>query len=382
MAQGRKVLRCIRCGSPLQTTDPKQRGYISPDVFNNQKGVTAIYCDDCYNAIVSINNRIESSNDDEAIISYFKGLDKKSSFIVLVLDLFTFSGILDEEIVDVLRGIDFIVIGTKKKLFGSSFKEEKVKEFIKGSFAYYGIQPMKIFCIDQKNVSLDQTIDEFNRRFMNNGEFNNRNVFMIGKHNSGKSVIINAFLKLYSNQSNENISVEWLNGKLKAMIIPLGSGRKFHELPDLSDNTSILSKVEKPIQNFLIPKGGLETHSGSLKGGESVCIGSIAGVQVTEGESTYYKFYCADPVETKKVSIDKFTEAFKNNMNTKLVRPVSNSLISLLDFEIFEFKFEKDNIYHEIAAEGLGFMTFKGVGQTIRVVIPKGVYVSDNLGRI
>ena len=144
----------------------------------------------------------------------------------------------------------------------------------------------------------------------------------------------------------------------------------------------LVSKVEKPVLNFLLPKGTITSHGGTLKGGESVYVGSIAGFEVTSGESTYYKYWCASGVETKKVAAAKFNDSFKNNMITKLVRPVSNNFISMLDFEVFEFNFEKDGIYHEIAAEGLGFFVFKGVGQTIRVCVPKGVYVGTNLGRI
>ena len=101
--------------------------------------------------------------------------------------------------------------------------------------------------------------------------------------------LITAFLKKFSNQSNENISVDWLNKNLKATIIPLPDGNKFYELPDLSNNNSVISKVEKTVQNLLIPKDNLDTHSGSLKGGDAVQIGSIAGFEVTSGDSTYYK---------------------------------------------------------------------------------------------
>lgn len=382
MGQGKKVLRCIRCGAALQTSNPNAKGYINPEVLENQKGVnSAVYCDECYNAVISINARVQYSHDDNAVFSYFKKLPKNKILVLYVVDLFAFSGIIDEDAVALAKDKDIVVIGTKRNLFGNSFDEKKIEECINHGLEEYGIKPLRIFTVGKDQKSIDLLIETFREKIIE-GDYKGRDVFMVGRKNSGKTTLISAFLKKYSNQSNENISVEWLNKNLKATIIPLPDGSKFYELPDLSNNNSIVSKVEKPIQAILTPKTAITSHSGMLKGGESVFIGSIAGFEVTEGESTSYKYYCASGVETKKVAAQKFNDAFKNNMITKLVRPVSNNFISMLDFEVFEFSFEKDNIFHEIAMEGLGFFVFKGVGQTIRVCVPKGVYVGDNLGRM
>ena len=380
MGQGRKVLRCIRCGEALQSTNPKAKGYISPEFLNEQNEITAIYCDECYNAISLINARVQSTHDDQAVVNYFKKLRKDKTVILYVMDLFSFSGLIDDDFVALAKGKDVVVIGTKRKLFGNYFNAKKMENCIINALEEKGIKPLKIYMVDRNDKSIDDAIEAFKRHFID-GDFKGRDAFMVGRKNSGKTTLISSFLKKYNNQSNENINVEWLNKNLKATIIPLPDGNKFYELPDLSNNNSIISKVEKPIQNLLIPKGTIDTHGGSLKGGDAVQIGSIAGVEITNGDSTYYKYYCSKPVEVKKVAASKFNDSFKNNMINKLIRPVSSNFITMLDFEVFEFTFEKDGIYHEIAAEGLGFIVFKGVGQTIRICVPKGVYVSSNLGR-
>ncbi len=383
MGQGRKVLRCIRCGEALQSTNPKAKGYISPEFLNEQNEITAIYCDECYNAISLINARVQSSHDDQAVINYFKKLKKEKTVILFVIDLFSFSGLIDDDVAELIKGKDVAVVGTKRKLFGNYFNAKKMEASINAAFEEKGIKPLKVYMVDRNDKSIDDAIDAFKRHFLDDGgDLKGRDAFMVGRKSSGKTTLISSFLKKFSNQSNENISVEWLNKNLKATIIPLPDGNKFYELPDLSINNSIISKVEKPVQNLLIPKGTLDTHSGSLKGGDAVQIGSIAGIEVTNGESTYYKYYCSRLVEAKKVSAAKFNDSFKNNMINKLVRPVSSNFITMLDFEVFEFVYKKDGIYHEIAAEGLGFIVFKGVGQTIRICVPKGVYVSSNLARV
>ena len=83
MGQGKKVLRCIRCGTALQSTKPSEKGYISPEILSSQGEITAVYCNDCYQAIQTINQRVEFSHDDEAIISYF------NPFLVILGNLLT-----------------------------------------------------------------------------------------------------------------------------------------------------------------------------------------------------------------------------------------------------------------------------------------------------
>ena len=381
MAQGKKVLRCIRCGTALQTKNPKERGYISPEILNSSNGITAVYCNDCYQAVATINQRAESSHDDAEIVSYFNTLPKKETFIIYVVDSFAFSGLLEPEVVQMIKGRDFAVVGTKKTLFGSSFDKKKAEEFVLDAFKQYNLVPKEIFFVGKNDKSMQKAIDFFKEN-VESGDYKERDVFLIGNKNSGKSTLVSAFLKSYSNNSNENVHITWLNKNLKATIIPLIANKKLYEIPDLSINASVLSKVEKNVSNIIIPKDSVDSHSTALRGGDAVQIGSIAGLEVTKGDLTMYKFYSARGVETKKVSSSKFDEAFKNNMNTKDVRPVSNNFITLLDFDVFEFKFKKDGKYHEIAYEGLGFFIFKGVGQVVRVCAPKGVFVSDNVGRI
>lgn len=381
MGQGKKVLRCIRCGTALQSTKPNEKGYISPEILSSQGEITAVYCNDCYQAIQTINQRVEFSHDDEAIISYFNTLPKSETFIIYVIDSFAFSGLIDPEIVKLLKGRDFTVIGTKKALFGSSFNEKKMEEFVLKAFESYHLIPKKVLFVGKKDKSMAKVINFFNENVAS-GVFKERDIFLIGNKSSGKSTLISSYLKTYSNQSNENVHIIWLNKNLKATIIPLIRNKRLYELPDLSINTSILSKVEKNVANIITPKESVTYHTIALKGGDAIHIGSVAGLELVKGELTTYKFYCASGVETKKVSSKKFDESFKNNMNTKDVRPVSNNFISLLDFDVFEFKIKKDGKYHEIAFEGLGFFVFKGLGQIIRVCAPKGVFVSDNIGRI
>ena len=117
MGQGRKVLRCIRCGEALQSTNPKAKGYISPEFLNEQNEITAIYCDECYNAISLINARVQSTHDDQAVVNYFKKLRKDRTVILYVMDLFSFSGLIDDDFVAFAKGKDVVIIGTKKKLF-------------------------------------------------------------------------------------------------------------------------------------------------------------------------------------------------------------------------------------------------------------------------
>ena len=111
-------------------------------------------------------------------------------------------------------------------------------------------------------------------------------------------------------------------------------------------------------------------------------VGSLAAFALMEGKPTIVKFYSAEGVETKKVLVKNIEKAFEENYEKKNVRPVSNRYSSFLDYDVFDYQMEKDNKLHDIAIEGLGWISFKATGQTIRVFAPKGASIKESLSKI
>ena len=116
--------------------------------------------------------------------------------------------------------------------------------------------------------------------------------------------------------------------------------------------------------------------------GDAIMVGSIAAFEMIKGKQTNYRFYSAEGVETRKVSYKKLDDYIKENNIRRSVRPVSERLVSFHDYDMFEYAMENDKKWHDIAIEGLGWLSFIAQGQIIRVRLPKGVSIVECLAKI
>ena len=120
----------------------------------------------------------------------------------------------------------------------------------------------------------------------------------------------------------------------------------------------------------------------SLRPDESLVIGGLAAYSLIKGEATSFKFYSAEGVEIRKMAYAKVDSFLAENYNKRVLRPVSDKFATFYDYDIFEDTMEKDNLMHDIAIEGLGWVSFKGTGQTIQILLPKGCALKESLSKI
>ena len=208
-------------------------------------------------------------------------------------------------------------------------------------------------------------------------------VYIIGSLGSGKTLLLNKFLKHYENKTKWPIKTEnYRNTNVKVMSIPITNSSFIYELPGFSLTTSVIGKVEKEVQKQLTPKKKVETHYRTLAKGDALVVGSLAYFELQNGKTTALKFYCAEGVEIKKMHADKVEDFINENNRKYSLRPVSERITSFRDYDCFEYTMENDGEHHDISIQGLGWISFVAKGQIIRVMFPKGSALKESLSKI
>ena len=133
---------------------------------------------------------------------------------------------------------------------------------------------------------------------------------------------------------------------------------------------------------MITPKKKAVATSHTLRKGTSFVAGSLAAFQLYKGKLTTFKFYHAEGVETKSIGTKGFDAFLYENSKKVSVRPASDHFTNFKDFDLFEYDMENDGKMHDISITGLGWITFEGKGQTIRVALPRGVAVKESLAKI
>lgn len=379
MGKVRRVMRCYHCGAVLQSKQKKEKGYIDASFLNQENAENEVlYCHSCYEKMSAINTGMLEQDVDDEILKILDDAVATDAFIIWVVDLFTFNGTLNPDIVKKVKKLNVVVIGSKRDLFGKKAKDEQLTTFLKERFEDVGISPKGIYLFNNvDNWDAGALLKELNKGRAGH------DVYMIGTVASGKTSIISTMLKFYENKSKRVIkTVTYPGTSVKMMEIPLSNSAFIYEVPGFSLRTSVLGKVEKDVAKLIIPHKKVDDHTRSLTVGESIMVGSLAAFSLVKGKPTTVKLYCSEAVELKKVLTKNLEDALAENSRKRSVRPVSDRYNAFTDYDLFEYAMENDGKVHDISVSGLCWISFVAKGQTIRVLLPKGVAVKESLGKI
>ena len=378
MGKSSRVLRCYHCGAILQCENENEKGYIIPESLHRATPIQIIYCDKCFETMKAFNNSELEQKVDKEILKILDDAFATDAYIVWVVDLFSFNGTLNTEIANKVKKLNVTVVGTKRDLFPANVSDDSLKEYLKERFNDYGIKPNTIRLFGSSNkIDAKEIIDAMN------AARKGHDVYMIGNLTSGKTVLINKAMKGFENKTTRQIkTIVYPATSVNVLEIPLSRSSFFYELPGISQTTSATGKLEKDVARILTPKKAIKITNKLMSAGEALAVGSIAAFEVIKGKTANYRFFSAESVETKKVQNKKLDDFINENNIRRSVRPVSERLVSFLDYDMFEYAMENDKKWHDIAIEGLGWLSFQAQGQVIRVRLPKGVALKECLAKV
>lgn len=377
MANIRRVLRCQGCGAILQSEDKNKPGFISKSVVEN--GIPKIpYCNQCYEKMLDLNSSELENSVDKDTLKILKDATATDALIIWVVDLFSFNGTLNPDVVKKIKKLKVVVFGTKRDLYSSSVSDETLERFIDERFSEYGINPAWIKVLGKENtLNVSEIVKKIHS--LRQGH----DVYMIGNLNSGKTTFINKFLEIYKNNTKWQIKTEkYPNTNADVLEIPLSNSSFFYELPDLSNKTSVLSNVEKETQKIITPKKEVKMTRFLIGDNKVICVGCLATFSILKGHHTSYRVFAAENVELKAIPLANSENVINKMLKNHSLQPYSKRFTTFGDFDLFEYDLEDDGLRHDIGIEGLCTLSVRGQGQTIRVALPKGAALKESLSKV
>ena len=378
MGKVSRVLRCYHCGAILQCENENEKGYIIPESLHRATPIQIIYCDKCFETMKAFNNSELEQKVDQEVLKILDDAFATDALIIWVVDLFSFNGTLNSEIAKKVKKLNVIVVGNKRDLFPLNVKDESLVEYLNVTFNAYGIKPKSVRLLGATNkIDSKELIDSMNTARKGH------DVYMIGNSTSGKTSIINRAMKGFENKTTRQIkTITYPGTNVNVLEIPLSRSSFFYELPGISQTTSATGKLEKDVVRQIVPKKAVKFITRTMSAGDALMVGSLAAFEIIKGKTTNYRFYSAEGVETRKVQSKKLDDYINENNIRRFARPVSERLVSFLDYDMFEYAMENDKKWHDIAIEGLGWLSFIAQGQMIRVRLPKGVALKESIAKI
>jgi ribosome biogenesis GTPase YqeH len=364
------IRRCPGCGVILQTIDETLPGFVPTKHVERHEVVLCQRCFKLQHYGQDIGSK-ETFKFDE----FYKILEtakKDHAVIIWVLDILNFETTLSTELLAPLKGLDVYFVATKRDLLPKNLNNTRlttyISDFLKSkSFPFKGL----LIASSKTNQAMDELRSIISEAIIT------QDIYIIGATSSGKSTLVNTYLKNFSNQTKKMITTSPFPGTtLRVIEIPLGDKQVMYDTPGYIAEHSMLAKVEKEVVKVILPKVEMKPKHYRLGAKDSLAIGGLARVDILEGKKQAISFYFSNLVEFHKTTLEKADTSFISLITKKHIKPTSKHCLKLSSFDTFEITLDS-NGRTDFAISGYGWISLPAAGQTIRILVPKGVLVKQ-----
>ena len=361
-------LRCIGCGSIIQTADQKKVGYVPASKLTENSD--ELVCRRCFR-LKNYNEVTPTGETEEDFFHIVSEIGKTDSLIVKIIDIFDIEGSMIPQIAKLTNNNDLIVIANKTDLLPQSIKEGKLLHHLRKIVSDNNLKPLDIFLMSAlKNKNIDSIISEIM------DYANDRDIYVVGATNVGKSTFINSILKAYADAKKDVITVSSTAGTTLDLIrIPIGDNDLI-DTPGIINKNQITHYLDEKSIKVITPKKEIKTKGYQLQSEQTLFIGGLARVDFVSGEKTSFVCYFGEFLKIHRTKLSNADELYKNNVGTLLTPTFKEETVKL---KAHNFRL-MGHTKHDIVIPGLGFITVKG-NMTIKVHVHEALtpYIREAL---
>ncbi|WP_294581608.1 ribosome biogenesis GTPase YqeH [uncultured Thomasclavelia sp.] len=355
-----KEIRCFGCGAIIQSDDEKKIGFVPKNALNKDH----VLCKRCFR-LQHYHELQKTSLTNDDFLRILNQIGSHDCLVVYLVDLFDYNGSIIKGLTRHLNGNDILVVGNKRDILPKSVKDIKIEHWLRRQLKESGIKPVDVILSSAlKNYNLDllfEKIDYYRK---------NRDVYLVGVTNVGKSSLINALLKHYSNINNLITTSEFPGTTLDLIEIPLDEHSNLYDSPGIVNADQILHQVDEKDLKYIIPKSELRPINFQLNDQQTLYFGGLARMDYQKGNKT--SFTCFFP-KTLKISRTKLINGDGLYNRHLTLEPVIKSIEKIQDMNTYTFKLPNYKV--DIVISGLGFISIKQPNANIKIYAPKGVGV-------
>lgn len=369
------VRKCYSCGEILQCTNENLPGYVEEALLNNPDQLF-LFCNSCFEKEKFDNSRVEPELDPD-FITLLEEAKKQNALIVYVLNLFSFEGSFNKQVLELIKGLNILVIGNKRDLLPSNVSNIQLRKYIIQYFENEGVKVKDVIISYENND--DTSLKILNKIYEIKGK---KDVYFLGSKNCGKTTIINSCLRVYKNFTSGNIITQNYKGtNMRVMQIPMDQYSMIYDTPGLSVDNSILYNLDNSIVKEIFLTKAVKARSTRLISSSGLCLGGLAMIELIDGPLTSLNVFIDERIQLKKITGKELPNKFINLISRKKIKPRIELIQSMNDIDVYEITLaDKGN--KDISILGLGWISLKAKGQTLRVYVPNHVSVTSGKSKI
>ncbi|USS85248.1 ribosome biogenesis GTPase YqeH [Fructilactobacillus myrtifloralis] len=356
-------LFCIGCGAQIQTTDKTAAGYTPSGALEKGLETGELYCQRCfrlrhYNEIQPV-----SVSDDE-FLNLLSQIGSTDSLVVYVVDIFDVNGSLIPGLQRFVGKNPVLVVGNKVDLLPSSFKPTKVKDWLRQTVNRAGLRPVGVELVSAKtNQAVDDLLTVINRYA------HDRDVYVVGVTNVGKSTLINQIIHQSSGERQVITTSKFPGTTLDLIKIPLDNGHLLIDTPGIIHSSQMAHYLSSQDLKYVSPQKRIKPRVYQLNSGQTLFWGAVGRFDYLQGPKAGFTVYVDNNLMLHRTKLENADEFFANHAGGLLKPPEGPE--NVIPLQRHEFKVTDTS---DLVIEGLGWVTVPK-GSVVAGWAPKGVAV-------
>jgi len=289
-------LYCIGCGSEIQGEDKLKAGYVPASKMKENS--EDLVCHRCFR-LRHYNEIIPSTVTQDDYYEILSSIGQENALVVKIIDLFDLEGSMMPELAKLTNHQELVVLLNKRDLLPKSINNQKLLHRMQKVFSENNLKPSKVFVMSAKKK---QSIDEIVSYLEEHQK--NRNIYIVGASNVGKSTFINALIHSLTDVKNDVITVSHQAGTTQNVIEIPFLEKAIIDTPGLINPNQFLAYVDQKAMKLMIPKKEIKPRVYQLVADQTLFLGGLVELTYVKGESNSFACYVNQllPIHRTKTS--------------------------------------------------------------------------------
>ncbi len=357
--------RCAGCGIPLQSEEDKKPGYLPASSLDKEEAI----CQRCFR----IKHYSEASSvtvDQDEFLKLLGGIASTSSLVVHIVDLFDFQGSIISGLQRFVGNNPVLLVVNKIDLLPPVTNWNRLRNWVQKQASEEGLKVVDVvLCSARRKIGFDRVVEAVNTYRQN------KDVYVVGATNVGKSTLINRLISDYSDLKRELTVSRYPGTTLDAVHIPLDDGKSIIDTPGIVYSWRMSEIIPRKDLAALLPDKPLKPLTYQLNEKQSLFFGALTRFDFVEGERQSFTVYLSSGLPVHRTKLERADELYEQHRGVMLSPPSLEDLDSLPDWTRHRLRIPP-NSKLDVFVSGIGWIQTNGkTGATVDVHAPRGIKV-------
>ena len=279
--------KCLGCGAKLQSDNKEKIGYIIESKID-----TANYCERCFK-LINYGEFKDILTSGKEYIDIYKGINKTNDLVLFLVDIFSINNSI--EMINKYINNNIILVITKYDLIPKSVKEDKIKNKLKQY--NFNDNIIDIVIVSSKT---NYNMDTLYEKILKNKKTNN--VYVCGNTNSGKSTLINKFIKNYSDVDIKITTSILPNTTININDIKINNDLVLIDTPGFIENDNISNFISPKELKKVMPNSEIRPITYQIEEGKTLLIDNMLRIEYVKGEKNSFTFYLSNDIIVSRIN--------------------------------------------------------------------------------